>query len=210
VAIQRLPNQAAAAPIRVLGCSQESQGGRGPGRRRHRPDRFEAGEAKASAVKILPRQALKRSRPNISQSIALLAQRDAPEAVDSTLKSYAFPVSGKMNVADIDAPDVLRVLKPIWRTKSETASRVRQRIEKILVPAKAAKLRSGDNPAQWDNHLEHSLPKLSAVRKVRHMPAMPYAELPSFVRNLAKRDGIAARALEMLILTSTRTGSLIA
>jgi integrase len=127
----------------------------------------------------------------------------------STLKSYAFPVIGKMNVADIDTPEILRVLKPIWRTKPETASRVRQRIEKILGAAKATKLRSGDNPAQWDNHLEHSLPKLSAIRKVRHMPAMPYAALPSFVGTLAERDGIAARALEMLILTATRTGSLI-
>jgi len=127
----------------------------------------------------------------------------------STLKAYAFPILGKMPPAEIDTPDVLRVLKPIWLSKPETANRVRQRLETILGASKAAKLRSGDNPAQWDDHLEHSLPALSKIRTVRHHPAMPYAELPSFVRKLAKRDGIAARALEMLILTAARTGSLI-
>lgn len=127
----------------------------------------------------------------------------------STLKTYAYPILGKMTPAEIDTPDILRVLKPIWLTKPETANRVRQRLESILSAAKAAKFRQGDNPAQWNGHLEHSLPALSKIKKVRHHPAMPYAELPHFVGLLAKRDGIAARALEMLILTATRTGSLI-
>jgi integrase len=125
----------------------------------------------------------------------------------STLKAYAYPIIGKLNVADIETADVLRVLKPIWATKLETADRVRGRIEKILHAAKAAKLRSGDNPAIWKNHLDHLLP--SKKKNERHHPAMPYSELPDFVRDLVKRDGIAPRALEMLILTVARTGSLI-
>jgi integrase len=125
----------------------------------------------------------------------------------STLKTYAFPILGKMKLADIETPDILRVLRPIWTSKPETADRVRGRIEKILHAAKAATLRSGNNPATWSDHLAHLLP--SKKKAVRHHPAMPYSELPCFVRELAKRDGIAARALEVLILTATRTGSLI-
>lgn len=125
----------------------------------------------------------------------------------STLRTYAYPVIGKMSVATIEAADVLRVLNPIWRTKQETADRVRGRIEKILHAAKAAGLRSGDNPAVWQNHLSHLLP--ARRRTEKHHPAMDYKQLPDFVRSLSKRDGIAPRALEMLILTVARTGSLI-
>ncbi|WP_369719926.1 tyrosine-type recombinase/integrase [Bradyrhizobium sp. LLZ17] len=125
----------------------------------------------------------------------------------STLKAYAYPIIGKMNVAEIETADVLRVLKPIWAAKLETADRVRGRIEKILHAAKAAKLRSGDNPAIWKNHLDHLLP--SKKKAQRHHPAMPYDDLPAFMSDLVKRDGIAPRALELLILTVARTGSLI-
>jgi integrase len=125
----------------------------------------------------------------------------------STLRTYAYPIIGRMAVADIETSDVLRVLKPIWAAKLETADRVRGRIEKILHAAKAAKLRAGDNPAIWKNHLDHLLP--SKKKNERHHPAMPYVDLPDFVRDLVKRDGIAPRALEMLILTIARTGSLI-
>ena len=125
----------------------------------------------------------------------------------STLEAYAYPIIGKMNLADIETADVLRVLKPIWASKLETADRVRGRIEKILHAAKAAKLRVGDNPAVWKNHLDHLMP--SKKKAQRHHPAMPYADLPAFVRKLVQRDGIAPRALEMLILTAARTGSLI-
>ncbi|WP_407186696.1 tyrosine-type recombinase/integrase [Bradyrhizobium centrosematis] len=125
----------------------------------------------------------------------------------STLQAYAYPTIGKMNLAEIETADVLRVLKPIWATKLETADRVRGRIEKILHAAKAAKLRSGDNPAIWKNHLDHLLP--SKKKAERHHPAMPYAELPAFMRDLVKQNGITPRALEMLILTVARTNSLI-
>jgi integrase len=125
----------------------------------------------------------------------------------STLKTYAYPIIGRLNVADIETSDVIRVLKPIWSKKLETADRVRGRIEKVLHAAKAAKLRVGDNPAIWKNHLDHLLP--SKKKNERHHPAMPYADLPDFMRDLVKRNGIAPRALEVLILTVARTTSLI-
>jgi integrase len=106
----------------------------------------------------------------------------------------------------------MRVLEPIWATKLETADRVRGRIEKILYAAKVHNLRTGDNPAVWKNHLSHLLPsksKSELEEDESHHPAMPYADLPAFVCDLAKRPGIAARALELLILTVARTSQLI-
>jgi integrase len=127
----------------------------------------------------------------------------------ASLETYAFPIIGKIDVAGVDTAMILKILKPIWSTKSETAGRVRGRIKAILDAAKAAGHRSGDNPAAWEGHLVNLLPKLSKVKAVRPMPAMPFEEMPAFMRDLAKRPGISARALEVLILTATRTGSLI-
>jgi integrase len=127
----------------------------------------------------------------------------------ATLETYAYPIIGKLDVRDIATSHVLKILKPIWHEKPETASRVRGRIKTILDAAKAAGHRSGDNPAAWEAHLQHSLPALAKVKRVRPMPAMPYAEMPDFMAMLRQREGISARALEILILTATRTGSLI-
>lgn len=124
----------------------------------------------------------------------------------ATLKAYAYPVIGDLPVMAVDTTSVLQVLEPIWATKPETASRVRGRIEAVLDWAKARALREGQNPAQWRGHLDHLLPARSKVRRVRHHPALPYAELPAFVVQLQARDGIAARALEFVILTASRTG----
>lgn len=127
----------------------------------------------------------------------------------ASLQSYAYPVIGKMNVADIGSAHIRKILQPIWTEKPETASRLRARIENILDAAKASGQRAGDNPASW-SHLEHFFPRLSKVQKVRNHPAMPYAEMPAFMPKLRERQGIAARALEVLILTASRTGELIA
>jgi hypothetical protein len=99
----------------------------------------------------------------------------------------------------------MTVLEPIWQTKPETASRVRGRIEAVLDWAKARGYRNGENPAQWRGHLENLLPARSKVRKVEHHPALPYAQTAEFIAGLRKHDGTAARALEFLILTATRT-----
>lgn len=113
-------------------------------------------------------------------------------------------------VADISTDDVLDVLRPIWRTTPETASRVRGRIEKILSAAKALGLRSRDsaNPAQWRGHLDVLLPKRVTLSRGHHA-AMPYAEVPLLMRKLADRDATAARALEFLILNASRTGEVL-
>jgi integrase len=124
----------------------------------------------------------------------------------NTLATYASPVIGKLSVDAIDTGLVMRVLEPIWTTKPETASRLRGRIESVLAWATVRGYRTGDNPARWKNHLDHLLPSRSKVRQVQHHAALPYAELPAFMVKLREQDGIAARALEFLILTAVRTG----
>jgi integrase len=123
----------------------------------------------------------------------------------ATLETYVYPRIGHMTVADIGPSDVLRCIEPIWNTKRETASRVRQRIERILDYAATRQYRSGDNPAA---HVTESLPK-GANGRGNHLAALPYAELPAFMGELRNRDSISARALEFTILTAARTGEII-
>lgn len=125
---------------------------------------------------------------------------------ENTLKSYAYPVLGELPVRDIGVQQVLDVLKPIWSVKPETASRVRMRIEAVLNSAKLMGWRSGENPAVWRGGLEAALPRISKVRRVRHHPALPPAEIAAFMAKLRARDGIGARALEFAILTAARSG----
>lgn len=121
----------------------------------------------------------------------------------STLKAYASSLRSKP-IADITTDDVLACLTPIWATKAETASRVRGRIERVLDAAKARGLRTGDNPARWRGHLDQLLPKRKKLTRGHHR-ALPYPDMPVFVAALRERPGIAARALEFLILTAART-----
>ena len=127
----------------------------------------------------------------------------------STLKTYAFPILGDLPVQDIDTPLVMKVLDPIWQTKTETASRVRGRMESVLDWAKARRFREGDNPALWRGHLDQLLPKRSRVQTVVHHPALPFDEMASFMRNLGAEAGTAARGFEFQILTAGRTGEVI-
>lgn len=122
----------------------------------------------------------------------------------ATLATYAYPKIGTMAVADIGPADVLRCVEPIWNSKRETASRVRQRIERILDYAATRQYRSGDNPAA---HVTESLPKGGNGRG--HLAALPYADLSAFMAELRNRDSISARALEFTILTCARTGEII-
>ncbi|MGY3291732.1 integrase [Bradyrhizobium sp. LM3.6] len=104
---------------------------------------------------------------------------------------------------------VMKILQPIWNTKTETANRIRGRIEKVLDRAKALKLRSGENPARWVGHLDQLLPKKSQVAPVKNYPALPYQQISEFMTGLRQREGIAARALEFTILTAARTSETI-
>src|SRR6516164_4521600 len=125
----------------------------------------------------------------------------------TTLRTYAAPLRGKP-VDAISTDDVLAVLKPIWTTKPETASRVRGRIEKILDAARAKGVRQGENPARWRGHLDHLLPKQSKLTRGHHA-AMPYEQVAAFVGRLRESEGVAARALELTILTAARTGEVL-
>lgn len=127
----------------------------------------------------------------------------------ATLTSYASPVLGRLPVQAVDTGLVLKVLEPVWTTKPETATRVRQRIECVLDWAAARKYRQGDNPARWRGHLDKLLPKRSKVAAVRHHPALPYAKLPAFLRTLRALEGTAPRALEFVILTAARVSEAV-
>jgi integrase len=127
----------------------------------------------------------------------------------SSLEAYAAPVIGNLPVQAIDTSLVLRVLQPIWATRTETASRLRGRIESVLSWSTVHGYRTGDNPARWKDHLDHLLPSRSKVREVQHLAALPFSELPAFMLELRQVDTIPARALEFLILTATRTGDLV-
>lgn len=128
---------------------------------------------------------------------------------ENTLATYASPVFGALPVQAVDEGLVLQVLGPLWENKTETATRLRSRIELVLDWARARKYRDGDNPARWRGHLDKLLPKRSKVQKVRNHPALPYAELPAFMEALRGRSGIAAVALEFTILTAARISEVV-
>jgi len=125
---------------------------------------------------------------------------------ESTLKTYAYPFMGKLLVRDVGQEHVLKALEPIWKTKNETASRLRGRIETVLDWATARKYRSGENPARWKGHLDQLLAAPNRVQKVVHHRALPIAEMPAFMSELRTREGTAARALEFAILCAARSG----
>jgi integrase len=123
----------------------------------------------------------------------------------NTLETYAMPTIGQKPVDAIDTTDLLAILRPIWETKTETATRVRQRIEAVLDAQYAQRHWDKQNPARWRGHLSKLLPKPSKVREVKHFPALPYKDLPAFMVKLRADNYTAARALEFLILTAART-----
>ncbi len=123
----------------------------------------------------------------------------------NTLATYASPVLGKLPVNTIDTAQVMRVLEPIWKTKTETATRVRQRIERVVDWAKARGYFSGDNPARLEGNLRELLPRASKTKKVRHHPAVPFIQINPFIQALRQRSGTGARGLEFLIMTAART-----
>ncbi|MDO8894087.1 MAG: tyrosine-type recombinase/integrase [Nitrosomonas sp.] len=124
----------------------------------------------------------------------------------STLETYACPSIGNLNVAHIDAGLVLKVLEPIWKTKTETATRLRGRIESILDWATVRGFREGENSARWKGHLDKLLPSPAKIAKVKHFTALPYKEISQFMQQLRNQSGIGAAALEFSILTAARSG----
>jgi integrase len=128
---------------------------------------------------------------------------------ETTLAMYAYPTFGDLPVQLVDVALVMKVLEPIWKTKTETASRLRGRIEGVLNWAKTRGHRSGENPAAWKGHLENLLPARSKVKRIRHHAALPYAEIGAFMAELRAEDALTARALEFAILTAARIGEVL-
>jgi integrase len=127
----------------------------------------------------------------------------------NSLKRYAYPILGDLPLSDISTDLVLKVVEPIWISKTETASRVRQRIETIWDYGKARNYVDGENPARLKGHLDQLLAKTSKVKRVRHFPALPYNQIGNFMKSLRNRSGFSALGLEFLILTAGRTGEVI-
>jgi len=127
----------------------------------------------------------------------------------STLKNLAGPIIGHLPVDQIDTALIMRCIEPKWTTKTETASRLRGRIEAVLDWSAVRGYRKGDNPARWRGHLDKLLPRPSQVVRVKHHPALPYVDIGVFMQQLRKDAGVASRALEFTILTAARTNEVI-
>ncbi len=153
----------------------------------------------ADAAKAMPFRACARLYLALHESGWSKAHR---EQWHSSLRDYVFPVLGDLSVADIDQAVVLKVIEPIWQSKTVTAARVRGRIESVLDYATANNFRSGDNPARA---LLAALPKAAKTHKVEHYPAVPWKKMPIFMTSLRGVDSAIARCLEFIILTATRT-----
>ncbi len=127
----------------------------------------------------------------------------------NTIASYVSPVFGSTPVQEVETDHIIRAIEPIWSKKTETARRLRARIEVILDWARVRGYRTGENPARWRGHLSHLLPSPKKVRSVKHHAALPYVEIPAFMNELREVEGTAALALEFLILTAARTSEVI-
>lgn len=124
----------------------------------------------------------------------------------NTLNTYASPVFGHLPVAEIDTGLVVKCLAPIWEIKTETASRVRGRIESVLGWATTSGYRTGENPARWKGHLENLLATISKTSRTKNHPSLPWQRIGAFMSALRAREGVSARAVEFAILTACRSG----
>jgi integrase len=128
---------------------------------------------------------------------------------EASLRDHVYPTLGNLPVDGINTKHVLSVVEPIWNTKTETANRVRNRIEAILERSKVLEYRTGDNPARWRGHLENLLPKRSNVAPTEHHVAVSYRDVGAVMVELRKRDTVSSSALQFAILTAGRSGEVI-
>ena len=166
---------------------------------------------KATRAALIADQALKLSfaeaavKCHATKTPGFRNRKHAADWINSITR-HADPIIGQLPVAEVELAHIVKVLDPIWTTKTETATRVMQRVQSVLAWATVTGYRSGDNPALWKGNLEHALPKPSKVRKRTHFAALPWSEIGTFMVELREREGMAARALEFLILTAARSG----
>ena len=124
----------------------------------------------------------------------------------NTLNTYASPVFGHLPVAEVDTGLVVKCLTPIWESKTETASRVRGRIESVLGWATTSGYRTGENPARWKGHLQNLLATINKSSRTKHHPSLPWQRIGAFMSALRVREGVSARAVEFAVLTACRSG----
>lgn len=127
----------------------------------------------------------------------------------ATLASYVFPLVGDLPVAAVDVSLMNKILEPIWTEKTETAKRVRGRVESVLDWATTRGYRTGENPARWRGHLSNLFPNPSKLKTVQHHAALPYNEIGDFFRLLRQQEGEGARALGFAILSAARTSEVL-
>jgi integrase len=127
----------------------------------------------------------------------------------NTLERFVYPIMGELPIQEIDTNLVLQVLEPIWQKKTETATRVRGRVELIIDWATSRDYRKGENPARWRGHLKNLLPAPSKIHKVKHLPSLPYQEIGSLIQALHRQEGMAALAMEFAVLTASRTSEVL-
>lgn len=168
-------------------------------------------ERRAAASRLKAAQALEITFEDAAKAVIKksLPEWKNPKHADqwrNTLESYAYPLIGRLYVRHIEREHVLQVLRPIWLTKNETASRLRGRIEAILSWCKTSGYRTGENPATWRGNLDDLLARPSKIQKVRNHPALPFSETGAFMQELRKIDATGARCLEFAILTAARSG----
>ena len=170
-------------------------------------------ERKAARSKLLAQQV---QEITFEQAAAKVVEKKQAEARNpkhaqqwaNTLKTYAYPLLGKMAVKDVDLTAVIKTLEPEWETKTETMTRVRQRIEAVLAWATVHGHRKGDNPARWKGNLDAVLPAPSKVKQTKNHAALPYIRAAEFMADLHTREGLAAKALEFAILTAARSNEI--
>lgn len=153
-------------------------------------------------------------RLTFQQAAAKFIERKRPEFRNdkhakqwaSTLEAYAYPVIGALPVDQIELAHIKKILDPIWTTKTETAKRLRGRVESVLAYATASGFRAGDNPARWKGNLDAVMAKPGKLARVTHHRALPVDAMPEFMAALRKQEGMGARGLEFAILTAARSG----
>lgn len=168
-------------------------------------------ERKMAATALRAHQATRRSFQEVATAYVAFQEAGWKNSKHrkqwtSTLEAYAYPVIGQLSVDGITEHHVIAVLEPIWSTKTETASRLRGRIESILDWARVRGHREGENPARWKGHLDKVFPAQSQIRQVQHFQALGVKAAPAFMARLADQDGAAALALRFLVLTAARSG----
>ena len=161
---------------------------------------------------IMQDNELQKRVPTFADYSTLFIKRKAPEwrhpkhkqKWTSTLQNHAYPVIGEIPISAIDTHHLVKLLTPIWTTKTETAMKLRQRIETIINSATVEGLYTSANPARWRGHLSHLLPNPHKIKTVTHYPSIPYQELPAFMALLRQREALSARLLEFVIMTACR------